>query len=77
MSTGCAVHPVKPTQCRLFPFWPEFVERVSAWSQLGRWCPGVGVGSRYSLGRALEIAYAMRQAYPELYGDVGTKSSKS
>ncbi len=23
---GCAIHPAKPTQCRIFPFWPELVE---------------------------------------------------
>src|SRR5690348_8341345 len=23
---GCSIHAVKPTQCRIFPFWPELVE---------------------------------------------------
>src|ERR1035438_4699267 len=27
---GCSIHPAKPTQCRIFPFWPELVETVSA-----------------------------------------------
>src|SRR5262245_32512402 len=30
-NSGCSIHPAKPTQCRLFPFWPELLERPSAW----------------------------------------------
>src|ERR1035441_1032325 len=26
---GCSIHPAKPTQCRIFPFWPEQVDRKS------------------------------------------------
>ena len=28
---GCSIHPVKPTQCRIFPFWPELVEKEKEW----------------------------------------------
>src|SRR3974390_3722291 len=28
---GCRIHPAKPVQCRLFPFWPELVERPDEW----------------------------------------------
>src|SRR4051794_32555478 len=30
METGCSIHPAKPTQCRLYPYWPELVEDRSA-----------------------------------------------
>jgi uncharacterized protein len=66
-ATGCRIHPVKPTQCRAFPFWPELVESVEAWRQTAEYCPGVGTGRLYQIGTALETANVMRQAYPELY----------
>ncbi|HSP06322.1 MAG TPA: YkgJ family cysteine cluster protein, partial [Acidobacteriota bacterium] len=28
---GCTIYPVRPSQCRTFPFWPEIVERPSGW----------------------------------------------
>jgi len=28
---GCSIHPAKPTQCRIFPFWPELVESRCEW----------------------------------------------
>ena len=42
---GCAIHPAKPTQCRLFPFWPEVIRlaRVLV-SASGHECPGIGKG---------------------------------
>lgn len=73
-SRGCSIHPVKPVQCRLFPFWPELVEERQAWEELSSWCPGVGRGPRYSLGRALEIAHQMRLAYPAMYAEAGSRS---
>ena len=28
---GCSIHPAKPTQCRIFPFWPELVACALSW----------------------------------------------
>lgn len=63
---GCSIHPVKPTQCRLFPFWPHMVEERKEWRAAGKWCPGIGKGSLIQIGTALEIAEEMRVAYPSL-----------
>ena len=41
---GCSVYPVRPTQCRTFPFWPEHLESRDAWNEASRDCPGM-VGS--------------------------------
>lgn len=65
--SGCSIHPAKPTQCRLFPFWPELVEDREAWSEAGRLCPGIGMGRLYQIGTALETAAEMKRAYPRLY----------
>src|SRR5256885_15190318 len=33
---GCSIHPAKPTQCRIFPFWPELVESRRGWAKTAR-----------------------------------------
>jgi Fe-S-cluster containining protein len=65
--TGCTIHPSKPAQCRLFPFWPELVEDREAWNQASGNCPGIGRGRLIQIGSAVEKANEMRIAYPELY----------
>lgn len=64
---GCSIHAVKPTQCRLFPFWPELVENRAAWQDAGRTCPGIGKGPLIQIGEACEIADEMKRAYPKMY----------
>lgn len=64
---GCSIHAVKPTQCRLFPFWPELVENRAAWKEAGKTCPGIGKGELIQIGQACEVADEMRTAYPKMY----------
>lgn len=66
-ASGCGIHPVKPVQCRLFPFWPELVGQRKAWAATAKWCPGIGVGKLIQIGTAMEIANEMTTAYPEQY----------
>ena len=61
---GCSIHTVKPTQCRLFPYWPHLVESPSEWKKTGEWCPGIGQGELIQIGAALERAEEMNTAYP-------------
>jgi Fe-S-cluster containining protein len=68
LGDGCSIHPAKPTQCRLFPFWPELVESRRAWSRTARFCPGIGKGPLIHIGTALETASEMKHCYPTLYG---------
>lgn len=65
--TGCSIHAVKPTQCRLYPFWPELVESVQGWKDAAKTCPGIGKGELVQIGTACEIADEMRSAYPHMY----------
>ncbi len=67
LDDGCQLHPDKPTQCRLFPFWPELVEHPSEWRAAAKHCPGMGTGPVTRIGTALERAQGMRIAYPALY----------
>lgn len=64
---GCSIHPAKPVQCRLFPFWPELIESRKQWQATARYCPGIGQGPLIRIGTALETAHEMKTAYPALY----------
>ncbi len=66
---GCGIHPAKPTQCRVFPFWPEIVDHPKAWAKTAKYCPGVGQGPLIQIRAARAEAEEMRQALPKLYPD--------
>ncbi len=67
LAGGCSIHPAKPTQCRLFPFWPELIVRVRDWQRAAGSCPGIGTGPLIQIGTALETASEMVRAHPSLY----------
>ena len=64
---GCSIHPVKPVQCRIFPFWPELLESRREWKKTARYCPGMGKGPLVQIASAREQAAEMRAAYPAMY----------
>jgi Fe-S-cluster containining protein len=41
---GCTVYPVRPAQCRTWPFWGSNVETPEAWERTTKICPGSGRG---------------------------------
>lgn len=41
---GCTVYPVRPPQCRTWPFWESNVETPEAWERTTDVCPGSGQG---------------------------------
>jgi Fe-S-cluster containining protein len=41
---GCTVYPVRPPQCRTWPFWESNVETSEAWQRTRGICPGSGRG---------------------------------
>jgi len=43
----CEIYPVRPLQCRLYPFWPSILSSPRGWSWEGRRCPGIGQGRFY------------------------------
>lgn len=64
---GCSIHPAKPTQCRIFPYWPELVESRKEWFQTAKYCPGIGKGELIQIEVANSQAAEMRAGYPEMY----------
>ena len=45
---GCTVYPVRPRQCRSWPFWESNVETPAAWKRTCETCPGSGKGELIS-----------------------------
>jgi len=53
---GCSIHPVRPVQCRTFPFWRANLESGEAWASLLSRCPGAGRGRLYTREEIGELA---------------------
>jgi Fe-S-cluster containining protein len=64
---GCSIHPAKPTQCRIFPFWPELANDKREWRKAAAWCPGIGKGELVQIETVRQQAAEMRVAYPGMY----------
>jgi Fe-S-cluster containining protein len=45
---GCTVYPVRPRQCRTWPFWESNLETPAAWKRTCESCPGSGKGELIS-----------------------------
>ncbi len=44
---GCEIYPVRPMQCRTWPFWQENLKNKKTWEKAGRACPGINQGNLY------------------------------
>lgn len=58
----CSVHPVKPSQCKTWPFWSDMIEDAQVWEAAKSYCPGLDAkgGTLYSKRDILEIARQKR-----------------
>lgn len=43
---GCSIYPVRPLQCRTWPFWESNLASRTAWEAATRKCPGMDRGPR-------------------------------
>ena len=43
----CSIYPVRPVQCRTWPFWPENLASSAAWRRAAKTCPGINHGDYY------------------------------
>lgn len=46
---GCSIYPVRPLQCRTWPFWNVNLSSAHAWSQASHGCPGMNNGKHHDL----------------------------
>ena len=44
---GCTVYPLRPRQCRTWPFWRANLASPGHWEAAARSCPGIGQGPRH------------------------------
>jgi Fe-S-cluster containining protein len=45
----CTIYPVRPIQCKTWPFWGKHLTTPEIWQQLKPNCPGINQGELYSL----------------------------
>ena len=44
----CKIYPVRPNQCRKWPFWPENLSSANKWNNAAQKCDGINRGRFYS-----------------------------
>ena len=47
--TRCQIHPVRPVQCRTWPFWESNMKNRRAWDAAAQGCPGMNGGEHHPL----------------------------
>ncbi len=55
----CLIYPVRPLQCRTWPFWPSNLASPKAWEAAARRCPGIGQGPLYTFEQIEAIRMEM------------------
>jgi Fe-S-cluster containining protein len=51
----CTVYPVRPLQCRTWPFWDSNLQDEARWKRAASRCPGIGSGRRYSASEIVAL----------------------
>ena len=57
---GCTIYPVRPRQCRTWPFWESNVRTPEAWQRTCKICPGAGQGTLISAEEITERIQVIR-----------------
>lgn len=37
----CIIYPVRPKQCKDYPFWPRILKSKTSWEKEKKFCPGI------------------------------------
>jgi len=61
----CQIYPVRPAQCKTFPFWPQNLKSEKRWHIIMDECPGIGEGKEFS-----------RQDIEDVFGGKPVNSAK-
>ncbi len=46
---GCIIYPVRPNQCRTWPFWKDNLTSPDEWNETAQKCNGINKGKLYTL----------------------------
>jgi Fe-S-cluster containining protein len=52
---ACTIYPVRPNQCRTWPFWSSNLESPYNWNGTAQKCPGINRGRGYSIEQVERI----------------------
>ncbi len=52
---GCEIYPVRPSQCRIWPFWSLNLASPNSWNKAAQRCGGINRGRYYSFEEIREI----------------------
>jgi len=44
---GCSIYPVRPTQCRTYPFWRDILKSNTRWDNEAQNCRGINCGKNW------------------------------
>lgn len=61
-NSRCSVYPARPTQCRVWPFYPENLNTRTWRKEVESFCPGVGKGPLYTEDQIRALAKKMEEA---------------
>ncbi|MFP4392606.1 MAG: YkgJ family cysteine cluster protein [Desulfohalobiaceae bacterium] len=53
---GCLIYPVRPWQCKSYPFWFRNLRSKKSWMRVSYECPGIGLGRLYTLEEIVSYA---------------------
>ncbi len=51
----CVIYPVRPSQCRNWPFWSNNLTDPTTWNKAAQKCPGINHGKLYGYDEIEEI----------------------
>jgi uncharacterized protein len=57
---GCTIYPVRPPQCRTWPFWESNLKTPADWDQTCSICPGSGRGELISAEEIVKRSKVIR-----------------
>lgn len=60
---GCGVYGARPTQCRTFPFWREFVVQGRWTEEVRGVCEGIGSGKSWSAEEVERLMIQMEESH--------------
>ncbi len=72
---SCSIYPVRPLQCRTFPFWFTNLRSEKTWKKVLENCPGTGKGKLYSKEEILEIIMASFNLYKPFCHELGLSTT--
>ncbi|MEJ2657726.1 MAG: YkgJ family cysteine cluster protein [Desulfobacterales bacterium] len=64
---GCTIYPVRPHQCRTYPFWFENLRSIKKWRRVSEACPGIGCGDLHPKEEILKIIHSTMDAAVRSY----------